>query len=283
MPPSREGRIPTLGSKKRAHQQRRAFGDGVWLVELDQLRGSALLVQTVAASLGLRGQSGRPPMAVLEGFLAERRVLLVLDNCEHLVDAVAALADTLLRSCQHLRILATSREPLGIGGEATLPVLSLSVPDPRRRSSPQEQSRCEAVTLFAERAASAVPGFGVTEDNRLAVVEICRRLDGLPLAIELAAVRLRALTAQEIAHRLGDRYRLLTRGPRGASTRQQTLRSCVQWSYDLCSPQEQLLWARLGVFAGSVDLDAAEGSAPGTTWHRRTCSRWWPRWWTSPS
>jgi non-specific serine/threonine protein kinase len=128
MPPSREGRIPTLGSKKRAHQQRRAFGDGVWLVELDQLRGSALLVQTVAASLGLRGQSGRPPMAVLEGFLAERRVLLVLDNCEHLVDAVAALADTLLRSCQHLRILATSREPLGIGGEATLPVPSLSVP-----------------------------------------------------------------------------------------------------------------------------------------------------------
>jgi non-specific serine/threonine protein kinase len=242
---------------------RRAFGDGVWLVELDQLRDPALVSHTVAASLGLREQSGRPPMAVLQEFLVERRLLLVLDNCEHLVVAVAVLADTLLRSCPHLRILATSREPLGIGGEATLPVPSLSVPDPRRRSSPNEQSHCEAVTLFAERAASAVPEFSIAEDNRRAVVEICRRLDGLPLAIELAAVRLRALTAQEIAHRLGDRYRLLTRGPRGAPTRQQTLRSCVQWSYDLCSPQEQLLWARLAVFAGSVELDAAEGVCAG--------------------
>jgi predicted ATPase/DNA-binding CsgD family transcriptional regulator len=254
---------------KVAADVRRAFGDGVWLVELDQLRDPALVSHTVAAWLGLREQSGRPPMAVLAEYLAQRRLLLVLDNCEHLVDAVAVLADTLLRSCPQLRILATSREPLGIGGETTLPVPSLSVPDPRRRrSSPNEQppnelSRCEAVTLFAERAASVVPGFSIAEDNRLAVVEICHRLDGLPLAIELAAVRLRALTAQEIAHRLGDRYRLLTTGQRGVPTRQQTLRSCIQWSYDLCSPPEQLLWARLAVFAGSVDLDAAEGVCAG--------------------
>jgi non-specific serine/threonine protein kinase len=248
---------------KLAADVRRTFGDGVWLVELDQLRDSALVAHTVAESLGLRGQSGRPPMAALEEFLAERRPLLVLDNCEHLVGTVAALADTLLRSCPHLRILATSREPLGIGGEATLPVPSLSVPDPRRPSSAQKSSHCEAMTLFAERAASVVPGFSITEDNRLAVAEICHRLDGLPLAIELAAVRLRALSAQEIAHRLGDRYRLLTRGPRGVPTRQQTLRSCIQWSYDLCTPPEQRLWARLAVFAGGVDLDAAEGVCAG--------------------
>src|SRR4030081_2115154 len=137
-------------------------------------------------------------------------------------------------------------------------------PSSANESSPNELSHGEAVTLFAERAASVVPGFGITEDNRPAVIEICHRLDGLPLAIELAAARLRALSAQQIAHRLDDRYRLLTTGPRGAPTRQQTLRSCVQWSYDLCTPQEQLLWARLAVFAGGVELDAAAGVCAGS-------------------
>jgi non-specific serine/threonine protein kinase len=141
---------------KLATDLRRAFGDGVWLVELDQLRDPALVPHTVAESLGLREQSSRPPIAALEDYLAQRRALLVLDNCEHLVDAVAVLADTLLRCCPQLRILATSREPLGIGGEATLPVPSLSVADPQRRrpSFPNELSHGEAVTLFAERAAS---------------------------------------------------------------------------------------------------------------------------------
>jgi non-specific serine/threonine protein kinase len=254
---------------KLAVDVRRAFGDGVWLVELDQLLDPALVPHTVAEALGLREQSGHPPIAALEDYLAQRRALLVLDNCEHLVDPVATLADTLLRSCPQLRILATSREPLGIGGEAKLPVPSLSAPHPRRRpssaneSSPNELSHGEAVTLFAERAASVVPGFTITEDNRPAVAEICHRLDGLPLAIELAAARLPALSAQQIAHRLDDRYRLLTTGPRGAPTRQQTLRSCIQWSYDLCTPQEQLLWTRLAVFTGGIELDTTEAVCGG--------------------
>jgi non-specific serine/threonine protein kinase len=248
---------------KLATDVRRSFGDGVWLVELDQLRDSALLAHTVAATLGLREQSGRPLMAALVEYLAQRRVLLVLDNCEHLVEAVAVLADSLLHACPQLRILATSREQLGIPGETTRPVPSLSVPDPELPSSPQQLSRFEAVTLFAERAAAAAPTFSITEDNQRAVAEICHRLDGLPLAIELAAVRLRALSAQEIADRLSDRYRLLTVGPRGVPTRQQTLRSCVQWSYDLCSAPERILWARLAVFAGGARLDAVEGVCGG--------------------
>jgi non-specific serine/threonine protein kinase len=248
---------------KLAGDVRRAFGNGVWLVELDQLRDPALVSHTVAEALGLRDLSGRPLMAALEEFLAERQVLLVLDNCEHLVDAVAAVADRLLRACPQLRILATSREPLGVGGEATLPVPSLSLPNPRRGSSPTELSRSEAVTLFTERAAFVVDGFSIAEDNRLAVAEICHRLDGLPLAIELAAARLRELTVQEIAHRLDDRYRLLTTGPRDAPTRQQTLRACIEWSYDLCTSAEKLLWARLSVFAGSLELDAAEDVCDG--------------------
>jgi non-specific serine/threonine protein kinase len=248
---------------KLAADLRRSFRDEVWLVELGHLEDPALLAHTVAESLGLRDLSGRPLVAALAELLAQRRVLLVLDNCEHLVATVAVLADTLLRSCPRLLILATSREPLGIDGEVTLQVPSLSMPDPRRPSSAQEVSRWEAVTLFADRAAATVPGFGLTETNQLAVIEICQRLDGLPLAIELAAVRLRALSPQEIAERLSDRYRLLTAGRRGAPTRQQTLRSCVEWSYDLCSPQEQLLWARLAVFAGGVELDAAEEVCAG--------------------
>src|ERR1700716_4015690 len=171
---------------KLAIDVRRAFGDGVSLVELDQLLDPALVPHTVAKSLGLREQAGHPPTATLADYLAQRRVLLLLDNCEHLVDPVAMLADTLLRSCPQLRILATSREPLGIGGEATLLVPSLSVPDPRGPSSAQKSSHGEAVTLFTERAASVVPGFTITEDNRLAVVEICHRLGGLPLAIQVA-------------------------------------------------------------------------------------------------
>jgi predicted ATPase/DNA-binding CsgD family transcriptional regulator len=248
---------------KVAAEVRRAFGDRVWLVQLDQLQDPALLVDTVAQSLGLHEQSTRRLMVTLGECLDQRRVLLVLDNCEHLVDAVAALADTLLRSCRHLWVLATSREPLSIGGEATLAVPTLSVPDPRPPCSPRDLSRFEAVTLLADRAAAVAPGFSITEANADAVAEICYRLDGLPLAIELVAVRLRALSEQEIARRLSDRYRLLTTGPRGASTRQQTLESCMQWSYDLCSAQEQLLWARLAVFTGGFELGAAQGICAG--------------------
>ncbi|MBV6757835.1 protein kinase domain-containing protein [Rhodococcus opacus] len=242
-----------------AAEVRRGFADGVRLVELGNLRDGALVVDVVAAVLGVRDQSARTVQDVLVDFLAARRLLLVLDNCEQLVDAVAHLAETLLRACPDLRILATSREPLGIGGEAVLRVTPLAVPDPDRRPSLAGLPRYDAVTLFVQRAAAAVPGFELTEGNQAGVTGICRRLDGLPLPIELAAARLRAMSAEQILQRLTDRYTLLTLGNRAAPNRQQTLRLCVDWSHDLCTPVEQQVWARLSVFAGSFELDAAEG------------------------
>ncbi len=241
---------------------RRAFADGVWLVEFDQLQDPALVAHTVADSLGLRERAGRPLLQTLEEHLAERRVLLVLDNCEHLVDAVAKLADALLRASPRLHILATSREPLGVRGEVALPISPLPVPA-HETSALRDLSSFDSISLFTERATAALPEFGITEDNRADVAQICLRLEGLPLAIELAAVRLRALSTEQILHRLSDRYRLLTAGPRSAPTRQQTLHACIGWSYDLCTSAEQLLWARLTVFAGVVELDAAEGVCAG--------------------
>ncbi|WAM19020.1 protein kinase domain-containing protein [Rhodococcus sp. JS3073] len=241
-----------------AREARRAFADGVWLIEFGELRSAALVADTVAVALGLRVQSARPLHEVLVEYLGPSRLLLVLDNCEHLVDAVAALAETLLRACPGLRILATSREPLGIGGEAALRVPPLAVPDPDHQHPLRGLPRYDAVTLFLERAKAAVPGFELTDDNRIAVARICHRLDGLPLPIELAAARLRALSAEQILDHLTDRYRLLSVGSRGAPTRQQTLRLSIDWSYDLCTPQEQQVWCRLSVFAGSFELDAAE-------------------------
>ncbi|WP_370182139.1 protein kinase [Rhodococcus wratislaviensis] len=237
---------------------RREYADGVRLVELGELHDESSLVDTVAAAVGLRDDSGRPLREVLVEHLAVQELLLVLDNCEHLVDAVAELAGVLLHTCPGLRILATSREPLGIGGEALLRVPPLAVPDPDRRPSLRGLTKYDAVSLFAERAAAAVPGFVLTEENAAAVAGICRRLDGLPLPIELAAARLRAMSPEQILQRLTDRYALLTRGSRGAPTRQQTLRLSVDWSFELCSAGEQLVWGRVSVFAGSFELDAAE-------------------------
>ncbi|OUS92103.1 protein kinase [Rhodococcus sp. NCIMB 12038] len=236
----------------------RDYDDGVRLVELGELRDGSSLVDAVAAAVGVRDQSVRPLRDVLIEFLASRELLLVLDNCEHLVDAVADLAGHLLRACPRLQILATSREPLGIGGEAVLRVPPLTVPDPDRKPSLRRLPRYDAVTLFADRAAAAVPGFTLTEDNAAAVAGICHRLDGLPLPIELAAARLRAMSPEQILQRLTDRYTLLTHGTRGAPTRQQTLRLSVDWSFELCTAGEQLVWGRLSVFAGSFELDAAE-------------------------
>ncbi|PBC36015.1 protein kinase [Rhodococcus sp. ACPA4] len=236
----------------------REYADGARLVEFGELRDESLLVETVAGVLGLRNQSARPVREILIEFLEPRELLLVLDNCEHLVDATAELAATLVRVCPSLRILATSREPLGIGGEAVLRVPSLGVPELERKSSLRELPKYDAVSLFAERAAAAVPGFVLTEENAETVGEICRRLDGLPLPIELAAARLRAMSLEQILERLTDRYTLLTRGSRGAPSRQHTLRLCIDWSFELCTASEQLVWARLAVFAGSFELDAAE-------------------------
>ncbi|WP_124395880.1 protein kinase domain-containing protein, partial [Rhodococcus wratislaviensis] len=232
------------------------FPDGVSLVDLSELRNESLLVDVVAAGLGLRDRSARPIHEVLVEFLVPRKMLLVLDNCEQVVDAVATLTETLLHVCPRLRILATSREPFGIGGEAVLTVPPLTVPDPDRlpRRSPRE----DAMALFVDRGAAAVPGFELTEKNKVVIARICQRLDGLPLPIELAAARLRAMAPEQILQRLTDRYALLTRGSRSAPTRQQTLRSCIDWSFELCTSREQLVWGRLSVFAGSFELDAAE-------------------------
>ncbi|MFJ9369713.1 protein kinase [Nocardia sp. NPDC101769] len=241
-----------------ASKLRGSYTDGVRLVEFGDIDKPELVDDIVARSVGVRNLADRPTREVLVEFLSTRKLLLVLDNCEHLVEAVADLAESLLRACVNLSILATSREVLGIGGESVLPVTPLGFPDPSRVPTLEEASRCDAVELFIERAAAVVPGFELTRDNRLAVARICARLDGLPLAIELATARLRVLSTGQILRRLDDRYTLLTAGTRDVPTRQQTLWWCIGWSYDLCTPREQQLWSRLSIFAHSFDLDAAE-------------------------
>ncbi len=238
---------------------RRAFRDGVWLVPLDELRDQAVVAQAVAGALGLPDRAGAAPVAALADHVADRQLLLVLDGCEHLVDAVAKLADLLLRAAPGLRVLATSRESLSIAGEMVLPVAPLAAPPAGQELTPAQLKMFPAAGLFADRAAGAAPGFAVTEANMAAVAGICRRLEGLPLAIELAAARARVLSPEQIDARLGDRLGLLTRGSRANPARQQTLRASVEWSYELCSQPERLLWERLSVFAGEFRLDAVEG------------------------
>ncbi|WKN61430.1 protein kinase [Rhodococcus opacus] len=246
-------------ARRVAAELRRTYDDSVWLVELGQLKESALLAEVVASSLRLRSEPHLSVTDVLVRHLSPRQLLLVLDNCEQIVDEVAALTETLLRTCPQLRVMATSREPLGVPGESVLRVPPLAVPDLRNHEpSTRGMPQYDAVRLFADRASTAVPTFEITDDNRMTVARICQRLDGLPLPIELAAVRLRALSAEQILDRLTDRFQLLTSGGRTATSRQQTLRLSIGWSYDLCDPEEQRLWARLSVFAGSFELDAAE-------------------------
>jgi non-specific serine/threonine protein kinase len=237
---------------------RHEFADGAWFVELDEVHTPTRLIDVAAATLGVRDHTDRSLREILLDFLSSRELLLILDNCEQVVDAVADLSAVLLQQNPNLRILATSREPLAIAGEATLRVPPLTVPDPDREPSLQGLPRYDAVSLFTERATAAVSTFTLTDTNKSAVSRICHRLDGLPLPIELAAARLRAMSPEQILQRLSDRYALLTRGSRGAPSRQQTLRLCIDWSYDLCTPLEQRTWERLSVFTGSFELDAAE-------------------------
>ncbi|WP_062996836.1 protein kinase domain-containing protein [Nocardia mikamii] len=234
------------------------FAGGAWLAELAEVSDPTLLVDVVAAALGARDEPDAVLLDVLIRRLRSRETLLILDNCEHLVEAAAKLADTLLRSCPDLRILATSREPLNIAGESVVLVAPLTAPAGDEEPPLHRMARFDAVALFCERAAAAVPGFRLDEQNRSSVAQICARLDGLPLAIELAAARLRSLSPQQIVQHLDDRYALLTHGSRAAPTRQQTLRWCIDWSYEICTPAEQRSWARLAVFAGTFELDAAE-------------------------
>ncbi|GAA3339245.1 LuxR family transcriptional regulator [Amorphoplanes nipponensis] len=237
---------------------RRAFPDGVWLVELAELRDPDLVAVTVAEALGVREESVSPGAPGLAAFLAGQQVLLIFDNCEHLVGACADLAETLLRSCPALRILVTSRQALRIAGEATLTVQPLSVPGPDAACTPAGLARYESASLLVERATAVLPGFRVTEANCATISALCQALEGMPLAIELAVARLRVLTLDEILERLTDRYKLLTAGARNAPARQQTLRALIDWSWDLCSEAERRLWSRLSVFSGGLELDAAE-------------------------
>ena len=206
---------------------------------------------------------------------------MVLDNCEHLIDEVAKLAETLLH-CPQLHIVATSREVLDIDGEVVLALAPLAVPTPGGDPAPGSLAGYDAVALFVRRAAAALPGFVLTEANAGAVEQICARVEGLPLAIELAAARLRALSVAQIADGLSDRFALLSRGRRGATGRQLTLAGCIEWSYRLCTATKERLWAQLSVFAGGFDLPAVQHVCTGNS---ALVSVWMccVRWWTSPS
>lgn len=245
-----------------AAEVRRTFPDGVWFVELAALHDPQLVPHTVANTLELR-QVSPDPSSDLADYLENKSLLVVLDNCEHLTDACAVLASKLLAAAPGLRILVTSRHVLGVEGEQILSVPPLSTPDGEAEVGAGDPTRYESVSLFLDRAASVAPGFAITEGNRAAVVELCRRLDGIPLAIELAAVWLRILSPVQILERLEDRFRLLASGRPAAPARQQTLDATVGWSFDLCSPAEQVMWARLSVFSGGFDLEAAEEVCAG--------------------
>jgi predicted ATPase/DNA-binding SARP family transcriptional activator len=237
------------------------FPAGAWLVDLAPLSTSALVVEAVAEALGVRVEPGRALLDTLAASLAVREGLLVLDNCERVVDACAVLAQALLTASERTRVLATSREPLGVPGEAIYPVPPLAVPD---EEDPWNRvAASEAVRLFAARAAAARAGFAVTEGNAHLIGEVCRRLDGIPLALELAAARVATVPLRRIADRLDDRFRLLDSATRAASPRHRSLAAAVAWTYDLLADEERLLFERLSVFAGGFTLDAVEAVAAG--------------------
>jgi non-specific serine/threonine protein kinase len=239
-----------------------AFEHGVWFVDLAPLHDAALILPTIAQMLDVRNPQRRPLQDVLVGRLHDRRLLLVLDNCEHLLAGIPEVAN-LLGACPEMWMLATSREALHLMGEQVLPVQPLRLPDLADESTAEAVGRSPAAALFVQRASAADPAFHLTDGNARAVAEICVRLDGLPLAIELAAARVRIFSAEQIAARLDDRFRLLTTGPRTAPPRQQSLRATVDWSYGLLAQPERALLRRLSVFAGGWTFEAAEVVAAG--------------------
>ena len=241
-----------------------AYADGVWLVELAPLADAQLVAQAVASVLGVMAESGRPVVEALLKFVADRQLLLILDNCEHLGTACARLAVQLQQAGPQTTMLATSREPLHVAGETTYQLPTLGVPEAQPRPALDVLTQFAAVRLFVERARAALPAFRVTEQNATAVADICHRLDGIPLALELAAARVRALSIGQIDARLSDRFRLLTGGDRTALPRQQTLRACIDWSYNLLTEPERALLRRLAVFAGGWTLEAAEAVGAGS-------------------
>lgn len=246
-----------------AAEQLETFADGAWLVELETLTDESLVAQQVVVGLGIAEASDADAQESVLGHLRTRQALLILDNCEHVIDACARLANALLRGCPGLRIIATSREALGVAGERLYPVRSLTLPARARTVSAAAAAEFEAVDLFCERARAADPAFTITDANAAAVIEICERLDGIPLAIELAAARVRALSPQQIAERLDDRFRLLTGGSRTVMPRHQTLRAAIDWSFDLLPDTERSVLWRLSVFSGAFALEAAEAVCVG--------------------
>ncbi len=234
------------------------FVNGVWFVELAPLDDPALVTQTLLSIFKLRDDPHRPSLEILQDHLRSRSLLLILDNCEHLIEACAQVSESLLQTCPQLRILASSREALGVPGEIPYRVPSLSAPGPDDLLHLEHPLEIDSIRLFVERGATARPDFRLTKENTQFVAQICSRLDGIPLAIELAAARVKVLSPEQIASRLDDRFRLLTGGARTALPRQQTLRAMIDWSYSLLSDAEKTLFRRLAVFTGGWTLDAAE-------------------------
>jgi predicted ATPase/DNA-binding CsgD family transcriptional regulator len=241
-----------------ATDHQRGFADGVWWVDLAEIRDPDLVATAVVAALDLRDQAASTPVQVVLSHLRDRQLLLVLDNCEHVLPASAQLVALVLRNAADVRVVTTTREPLQVQGEHVVPVPPLGLPAAGGGQPLSQLRQNEAVSLFTERAAAASGTFELTGSNHMAVAQLCRRLDGLPLAIELAAVRTRALTAEQILDRLTDRFALLTGGGRAALPRQQTLRTTIDWSYDLLTSAEKALLRRLCVFAGRFTVDDAE-------------------------
>ena len=236
----------------------RGFADGAWLVELADVRDGSLVADAVLAALDFRNQAAMTPIQILVSQLEDKQVLVVLDNCEHLIDAAARLVLGILRAAPELRVITTSREPLEVPGEQTVPVPPLNLPEENGSDSLAQVQQNEAAMLFVERAAAA-GHFELSEANRMSVIRLCRRLDGLPLAIELAAVRTRILSVEQILRRLDDRFALLTGGDRVALPRHQTLQAAIDWSYDLLPSAEQTVLRHLGSFAGRFTLEDVEG------------------------
>ncbi len=234
------------------------YPDGAWFVDLAPITDERLVAQAVASVLGVKEETGRPVIEALVKYVSDRRPLLILDNCEHLLRACADLAKQLLQAGPRLKILTSSREPLHVAGETTIHVPPLSIPELQSTITAETITQFEAVRLFVDRAHAVQPEFQLTDENASAVAEICHRLDGIPLALELAAARVRALSVTDIAGRLSDRFRLLARGDRTALPRQQTLRASIDWSYELLTEAERTLLRRLAVFAGGWTLEAVE-------------------------
>ena len=234
------------------------FNNGVWIAELAPLSDQTLVPAIISRSLGITEQPGQETETTLLNYLKDKELLLILDNCEHLIDACARITEKILQNCTKVKIIATSREALRSDGETPYRISSLSLPDPNQINTPLELSQYEAVRLFIERALAVNINFRVNNENASSLAQICRHLDGIPLAIELAAARINVMGVEKICEKLSDRFRLLTGGKRTALPRQQTLKAMIDWSYDLLTEKEKILFQRLSVFSGGWTLEAAE-------------------------